>query len=94
MPISEDQRKLLTTVEDSICAVLYAFYGVFSISYRLIRRPGSIGETFTDENRALIVPSPLTYLAASSFVFALCLKFLPYIVTIAGRVVHPVNLLI
>jgi hypothetical protein len=75
--ISADQRKLISSIEDSICAVLFGFLGTLSLSFKLIRMPSSIRELLREDNTLPSIPLPLTYLAIASFVFLLSLRFLP-----------------
>lgn len=39
MPISSEQRKLLTALEDGICAFLAAVFGTVSLTLNILRQP-------------------------------------------------------
>jgi hypothetical protein len=75
MPISPEQRKLLTAVEDGIYAFLFAVLGAFSLSRKLMREPSRAVESLKGGDASSIVPQPLTYLAGASLMFLLSLRF-------------------
>ncbi len=81
MGITDEQRKILTGIEDTIAASLYAVREMAVMTIGLLRHPSKISDYLIENEQPRNIFLPLTYLAACSFIFIISLPLLPAILS-------------